>query len=69
MSAPSAEVRAGSQVDALLRRRAEGAEVLELLRVTARDPKNLNYTPYLVTALRDSGFWPLLERADAEQSA
>jgi len=27
------------------------------------DPKNLNFSPYLVTSIRELGLWPRLERS------
>jgi hypothetical protein len=50
-------------VHRLQRRGAGGDEMLRLLRESAADADQLHFTPHLVTACRDAGYWPGLMQA------
>jgi hypothetical protein len=57
------QLRATNTVDRLIDEKATPPRVLAHLREIAADPRNMHYTPYLIGALREAGFWPALAKA------
>lgn len=43
-----------------------GPEMLQELRHYASRSHSLHFTPHLVTAIREAGMWPVLQRAELE---
>lgn len=54
--------RARGIVDRLKKDKATPTVIHDTLRLYALDPGELHFTPHLVTAIRDGGLWPELQR-------